>query len=620
MNSIQPKVLPGRKPKYDEVLIRPNVLVPMRDGVKLATDIYLPASDGKVADEPMPALLARTPYDKGPSNNTAAMRLARHGYMVVWQDVRGRFASEGEFLPFIQEAEDGYDTIEWVAAQPQCDKRVGTFGGSYLAYAQAAAATQNPPHLTAMCHYFGYPHGYHSAHQGGALDIFWLSYYVMMAGNGKEAMGNSNVSKALMQMSFEEWLHRLPLREGLSPLALAPSYERIYFNILRHDCMDEFWAKEGLSPAEHLEKWSNVPTLWVCGWFDHYAYCHPDTLIFTRLIQIGHKHQYVIFGPWAHGDVGRKIGQTTFGECSTLAAAFPDYELRWFDRWLKGIDDDGLFPARAQYFVMGGGDGSKTEGNLLSHGGEWKTTDTWPVADVTSERRYFDSNGNMTLTPPTVAESFSAYCADPENPVPSSTDVCYTVTRLAEGGTRRINTNGAWDQVEGPHLYGCKPPYLPLSSRDDVLVFQTEPLSEEIEVTGHPTVELWISSDAPDTDFVAKLIDVYPSSEDYPHGFALGISEGIQRAKFRNSFNKPELLKPGEIYQVRVQMRPLSNLFKQGHRIRVDICSSSCPHFDVNTHTGRNPSLDRERRIAHNTIYHDKDHPSCILLPVAENE
>jgi len=592
----------------------------MRDGVKLATDIYLPASGGKVVEGPMPALLARTPYDKGPGNNADAMRLARHGYMVVRQDVRGRFASEGEFMPFTQEAQDGYDTIEWVAVQPPCDGRVGTYGGSYLAYAQAAAATQNPPHLAAMCHYFGYPHGYHNARQGGALDVFWLSYFVMMAGVGKEAMGSPSVNRALMGMSFEEWLHRLPLRRGLSPLELAPSYERIYFEFVLHESMDEFWVQPALSPAEHLEKWPDVPTLWVCGWFDHYGYCHPDTLAFKRLTELGHKNQYVIFGPWPHDTTGLKIGQTTFGESSTLANAFPDHELRWFDRWLKGIDDDGLFPTRAQYFVMGGGDGSRTEDALLSHGGRWKAADAWPVADVAFKRMYFGGNSKIALAPPKEEESFSTYSADPENPVPSSTGVCYTVTRLSEGGTRRINTNGAWDQVEGPHLYGCRPPYLPLSSRFDVLVFQTEPLEEDVEVVGHPAVELWISSDASDTDFVAKIVDVYPPSADYPLGFALGLSEGLQRAKFRNDFNKPELLKPGEIYKVRIQMRPLSNLFKKGHRIRVDICSSSWPHFDINTHTGRNPSVDHERRIAHNTVYHNKDCPSGILLPVSRSQ
>jgi putative CocE/NonD family hydrolase len=606
----------SREPQYEEVLIRPNVRVAMRDGMRLATDLYRPAAGGKVVAEPIPALLLRTPYNKGPANRTDAMRWARCGYVVAVQDVRGRYESEGIFTPFIQEAEDGFDTVEWLAAQPSCDGRVGTLGGSYLAYAQAALATQSPPHLAAQCHYFGYPHGYHSVRQGGALDVFWMSYFVMMAGDGKEAQADPHVKAALLEMRFAEWLHRWPLREGRSPLALAPSYERIFFEFLRHECLDDFLTQPGLSPAAHLEQWPDVPTLWVCGWFDHYAYGHPDTLAFTRLTQQGHRHQYVVFGPWTHGDVGQRIGQTTFGEGSTLAASLPDYELRWFDRWLKGVDDDGLFPARTRYFVMGGGDGSRTADGLFQHGGQWKTADAWPPPEAQPQPWYLHPAGRLRPEPPAEASSSSSYRADPADPAPSSTGVCYTVTRLAEGGTKRINTNGAWDQVEGPHLYGGEPPYLPLASRPDTLVFETEAFETDLEVAGHPLVELWISSDAPDTDFVAKLIDVYPPSSDYPAGCALGVSEGIQRARFRRGFDRAELLTPGEVVLVRIQMRPLANLFRAGHRLRLDLTSSSWPHFDVNTHTGRNPSEDHERRVAHNTVYHDPARPSRILLPV----
>ncbi|MSS73755.1 MAG: CocE/NonD family hydrolase, partial [Candidatus Latescibacteria bacterium] len=215
------------------------------------------------------------------------------------------------------------------------------------------------------------------------------------------------------------------------------------------------------------------------------------------------------------------------------------------------------------------------------------------------------------------ASSSTSYRADPDDPAPSSTGVCYTVTRLTAGGTRRINTNGAWDQAEGPHLYDAEPPYLPLSARPDLIVFQTAPLPSDLKVTGHPIVELWVSADVPDADFVAKLIDVYPPSPDAPRGFALGVSEGIQRAKFRDGFEKPEMMVPGQRVRVRVELRPLSNLFRQGHRLRIDVTSSSWPHFDVNTHTGRNPSEDFERRVAHLTIHHEKGRPSRVLLPVS---
>ncbi len=605
----------ARGPTYPEVLIRPDVRVPMRDGVALATDLYLPAQEGRVVS-PMPALLLRTPYHKGAGQNASALRWARHGYLVAIQDVRGRYASDGVFTAFLQEDVDGYDAVEWLASQPECDGRVGTFGASYCAAAQGALATQHPPHLAAMCHYFGYPHKYHVLRQGGALDVFYASYMVMMAGDGKEALADPSVQQALHAMRFEDWLRRWPLREGRSPLSLAPSYEGLLFEFLRRECLDDFWTHPALAPAAHLETWPEVPTLWICGWYDHYAYAHPDTLIFSRLTAMGREHQYVVFGPWTHGEVGLQIGETTFGEASTLAARLPDYELRWFDRWLKGLDDDGLFPARAQYFVMGGGSGAKTTDGLLDHGGEWRTADVWPPPEAGEGRWFLGSGGRLASGAPEETEGSSSYRADPDDPAPSSTGVCYTVTRLPEGGTRRISTNGAWNQVEGPHLYGCRPPHLPLSARHDVLVFQTEPLEEDLVVAGHPVVELWIASDAPDTDFVAKLIDVYPPSNDYPAGFALGVSEGVQRAKFRHGFEQPELLEPGEVTALRVLLRPLANRFLRGHRLRLDVTSSSWPHLDVNTHTGRNPSADFERRVATNTIFHCAPHPSALILPV----
>jgi predicted acyl esterase len=469
-----------------------------------------------------------------------------------------------------------------------------------------------------MCHYFGYPHKYHVLRQGGALDVFYLSYMVMMAGDGKEAAADPSVKQALYGMRFEEWLARWPLQPGRSPLALAPSYEDLSFEFIRRECLDDFWLQPSLAPAAHAGQWPDVPTLYVCGWYDHYAYAHPDTLVFTKLTQQGYANQYVIFGPWTHGDVGRKIGETTFGEASCLGAKFPSYELVWFDRWLKGSDDGGLYPARVQYFVMGGGSGTKTDDGLLDHGGEWATAAAWPPPVSRQEELHLHAAGRLDAAVPADGPEATSYRADPDHPVPSSTGVCYTTSRLPQGGTRRISTNGAWNQVEGPHLCGCEAPFLPLAARDDVLVFETAPLEEDLLVVGHPTLELWVCSDAPDTDFVAKLVDVYPTSPDYPGGFALAVSEGVQRAKFRHGFERAELLTPGEVVLVRVLLRPLANRFVRGHRLRLDVCSSSWPHFDVNTHTGRNPSADHERRVAINTVCHSRAYPSRLLLPIAD--
>jgi predicted acyl esterase len=452
--------------------------------------------------------------------------------------------------------------------------------------------------------------------QGGALDIFYVSYMVMMAGDGKEAMADPEVKQALYGMRFEEWLGRWPIREGLSPLALAPSYADLTHEFIRRECLDDFWLQPSLAPAARLERWPDVPTLHVCGWYDHYAYAHPDTLVFSRLTESGHRNQYVVFGPWTHGDVGARIGETDFGGASALGSRIPDYELRWFDRWLKGLDDDGVFPARVQYFVMGGGTGARTPEGLFEHGGEWTLSDSWPPQASREEQLHLCAGWLLSPQAPAGSPGATSYQSDPDDPVPSSTGVCYTVTRLREGGTRRVSTNGAWNQVEGPHLWGCAPPFMPLSARRDVLVFQTAPLEVDLVVAGHPVVELWISSSAPDTDFVAKLVDVSPSSLDYPGGFALAVSEGIQRAKFRNGLEQPELLVSGEVSLVRVLLRPLANHFLKGHRLRLDIASSSWPHFDVNTQTGRNPSEDWERRVAVNSIHHSTRYRSRLLLPI----
>jgi uncharacterized protein len=604
-----------RNPVFPEALIRSGLRVPMRDGVGLATDLYLPAQEGHVVG-PQPALLLRTPYNRAGAG-PGAIRLARHGYVVAVQDVRGRYESEGDFAAFLHEDVDGYDAVEWLAALPECDGRVGTYGGSYSAAVQGALATQAPPHLACMCHYFGYPHLYHSLRQGGALDVFYLSYLWMMAGDGKEALADPSVRRALYEVRFDEWLERWPFREGQTPLALAPSYERLAMEFARRECLDAFWRQPSLCPAEHLEQWPDVPTLWVCGWYDHYAYAHPDTLAFTRLTELGHRNQYAVFGPWTHGDTGLRIGETTLGAASTLEARLPDYELRWFDRWLKGIDDEGLFGARAQYFVMGGGTGDKTREGLLDHGGVWQEGDCWPP-QATEARWPLGPAGRLVAG----AESdlpraaTVSYTADPAAPAPSSSGICYTVTRLPGGGSRRVNTNGAWNQVEGPHLLGCKEPYLPLEARSDTLVFCSAPLEADLTIAGHPCAELWISSSAPDTDFVVRLVDQYPPSESYPAGFALAIAEGVQRAKFRNGYEAPELLTPSETTLVRVRLRPVANRFRAGHRVRLEVTSSAWPHYDPNTHTGRNPATDWERHSAVNTIHLGGEQASVLVLPV----
>jgi hypothetical protein len=320
------------------------------------------------------------------------------------------------------------------------------FGVSYSAWVQASAATQAPPHLAAMLQVFGGTHGYYSARQGGALDLFWLSFWVLMAASGKEAQADPVVQEALAGMSYADWLKRWPLRKGRSPLALARSYEQLYFDFVSHETLDEYWRRPGLSPAEQPERWPDVPTLWVCGWFDWYQYAHPDTLLWERLRRLGHRNQYLVFGPWVHegSEPSGNTGQVTFGPRSTMQAALPDYALRWFDRWLKDIDDEGLFQDQTRIFMMGGGSGRKSCDGLLEHGGSWTAMTGWPPEQSVEQILYLHAGGRLTAEIPTDSPASSSYRANPADPAPTSTGVCYTASleRGRNRHARRLESGG----------------------------------------------------------------------------------------------------------------------------------------------------------------------------------
>jgi hypothetical protein len=244
----------------------------------------------------------------------------------------------------------------------------------------------------------------------------------------------------------------------------------------------------------------------------------------------------------------------------------------------------------------------------MDHGGRWRREGEWPLARTQHTPYYFHVDGSLSTQRPDGDEPTSEYDYDPKHPVPTIGGSIFAGAPVMEGG--------AFDQREGPRFFGSQEPYLPLSSRLDVLVFQTAALERDVEVTGPIEVKLWVSSSAPDTDFTAKLVDVCPPNEDYPQGFDLNITDGIMRARFRNSWEKPEMMEPGGVYQIAVQLYPTSNLFAKGHRIRVDISSSNFPRFDVNPNTGEPLGLSRRTQVAHNTVYHDAGRPSHVLLPV----
>ncbi|MBI4234082.1 MAG: CocE/NonD family hydrolase [Chloroflexi bacterium] len=604
---------PRSEPIY-EVATERDVMVPMRDGVCLASDIHRPARGGLPVERAFPVLLERTPYNKGdPRRVQQATYFVPRGYVVVFQDCRGRFGSEGHFTKYTADGQDGYDTLAWLARQPWCNAKVGTFGISYGAHTQSALACTTPPALGCMLlDSGGFSSAYHSAcRNGGAFELRQVTWAYNQALVSREAQENPVVKAALAAEEIRAWFQRLPWRRGLSPLCWVPDYEEYLLEIWSHEVYDDYWKQVGLCAQEHYGAYSDVPMLHMGSWYDPYARTTTDN--FTALSQMKKGPVRLLMGPWTHGQHSVTFaGDVDFGlEAAiegNLALDYDDLRLRWFDRWLKGLDNGLDREPPVRIFVMGGGSGRTNQEGRLDHGGHWRWEREWPLARTSWAPFHFHPGGSLRPEAPGQAHPPSRYLFDPNHPVP-------TIGGNISSGLP-IMEPGAFDQREGPRFYGSQEPYLPLASRHDVLVFQTPPLSADVEVTGPITVHLWVSSSTPDTDFTAKLLDVYPPSADYPQGFHMNVTDGILRARFRTSWERPEPLGPGQVYRLSIQLYPTSNRFQRGHRIRVDISSSNFPRFDVNPNTGENPALARRRQVAENAVYHDRERPSHILLPI----
>jgi predicted acyl esterase len=346
--------------------------------------------------------------------------------------------------------------------------------------------------------------------------------------------------------------------------------------------------------------------------------------------------QRLIMGPWTHDSMRGGVswaGDVDFGAESVWGLSRYNAELlRWLDRWLKDKPTCVESDPPVRIFVMGGGSGRKTAAGRLDHGGYWRDEQSWPLARTDATTWYLHTDGSLSAEQPSLDGASLSYSHDPERPVPTiaaNVTGFFEMVPVGEGiepamarfvpgrvRMRSIVTPGAADQREAPHILGARPPYFPLATRPDVLVFQSAPLVEPIEVTGPVTVRLWISSSARDTDFTAKLIDEYPPNLDYPEGYAMNLVDSIIRTRYRDSWEQAVLMQPGEIYQVQIELPPTSNLFASGHRIRLDIASSNFPRFDVNPNTGEPVGRHTQTVVAHNTVYVDAAHPSQVILPV----
>jgi putative CocE/NonD family hydrolase len=587
-----------------------NLMIPMRDGVRLATDVYRPARGGTSLDEKLPVLLQRTPYGKtGSSLVESARYFASQGYVVALQDVRGTYASEGVFTKYIGEGEDGFDTIEYLAKLPYANGKLGMWGTSYAAHVQANAAKLRPDALaTIVLNMGGMSNGWdHKVRNHGAFELQQLTWAFRQL---EDETDDPLVKEHLARAPIESWLEALPLRKGLNPLSVAPNFEDYILEMATHgDYDDDYWKHRDVNWQEHYDETLDIPMVHVSGWYDSYA---GGTLQnFIELSKRKTSPMHLLMGPWTHGGNTRSYaGDVEFGP-EAARADFPrEFHLRWFDRFLKGVEATPEEPVRI--FVMGTGDGHKDENGRLYHGGRWITAASWPLPGTTETRYFFHGDGSLSTNPPTERESGTTYTFDPRDPVPTLGG--------AFSSTSPVFEPGAYHQEEREGIYGAKPPLLPLSARADVVVFQTQRLAFDVEVVGPIVVELHASSTALDTDFTVKLVDVYPPSSDFPSGFEMNLTDGILRTRYRNGPERQQWMTPGEIYRLEIEPFPTANVFKKGHRIRVDVSSSNFPRFDVNPNTGEPLGMNRRVQNADNTIHHDAAHPSHVVLPILERK
>jgi putative CocE/NonD family hydrolase len=600
----------GHHDEYGVAVVK-NVMVPMRDGVKLATDIYLPARGLAPAPGKFPVLIERTPYGKdGQSDAETARFFARHGYVYLVQDVRGRFDSQGKFNFAVQEAPDGYDTVEWAARQPWSNGKVGTYGASYLGHVQNAMAVLRPPHLRAMFVMVGDGNYYQEgAWRGGAFMLLHNIAYALsaLAMTSHTARSNPVALAALehARQNLGDWILAYPFHDYASPFSSTPAYERWFRDYVDHYSYDAYWKHNGFDYTGLYQEFADIPIYYVTGWYDIFEYGNLHN--FMALSKLHKSPTRLVVGPWTHNVGPRFSGDVDFGPSATV-----DLEalaLRWFDQLLKGASTGVLDGPPVRAFVMGGGDGLRTADGRKEDGGEWLKTAAWPPPQETTRPFYFHGDGTLSEQKP-ADEPPSVYEYDPAHPVP-------TIGGQMNPGLEKLGfyTDGPRNQICDVKMFACRN-NLPLAARHDVLVFETPPLTSDVVIAGPVTVDLWISSPAPDTDFTAKLVDVAPPNKDYPEGYAMNLEDCIIRVRWSEGYEAPHFLKAGEIRKVTIDLIGVANRFVRGHRIRVDISSSNFPYFDVNPNTGERPGYSTHAVIAINTVYHDGEHPSHINLPL----
>jgi putative CocE/NonD family hydrolase len=561
-----------------EVVIERGVEAKMRDGVILRADIYRPKADGK-----FPVLLQRTPYNKDNGVNFG-VRAAARGFVVVFQDVRGRYSSEGNWYTFKNEPNDGYDTVEWAAALPYSNGKVGMFGGSYVGATQMLAAIAHPPHLAGICPVVT-ASNYHDGwtYQSGAFeqwfDESWTSGLAQDTYN-RTVMHNTNALQGMWKLPLTHYpLFNLP--DASAGADSSQSLAPYFLDWLAHPDYDDYWKR--LSIEEHFAD-INVPVLTVAAWYDIFQGGSLRNYVGIRAhggdgARSGQRLLVIIGG---HAGGGRKIGDVDFGPA---AAQFDedDVTLSWYEYLFQDGQNSFAKEKPVKIFVMGRN--------------EWREEDDWPLARAQATKYFLHSegsanslrgNGGLSVAAPR-AEPSDHYVYDPANPAP---------------------TIGGPLCCDGWHLSAGPRDQRPAEAREDVLVYSTPAFARDTEITGPVTLELFAKSTAVDTDFTAKLVDVAPD------GFAQNLTEGIIRARYRDSQEKPTLMNPGQVYKFTIDLWSTSNVFLKGHVLRLEVSSSNFPRFDRNLNTGEAQGTGENHVPATNTIFHDSEHPSALVLPV----
>jgi len=562
--------------QLNDIRIERHKAVTMSDGVVLYADIYLPSEPGRY-----PTIVTRTPYGvQRDGSHEMLVKFAQHGYAVVIQDVRGRYESEGKWEPFRDEGKDGAETIEWAAVQPFSNGKVATYGGSYGGHNQWAAATRNPPHLVAAFPSLASTNIYANwLTMGGAFRLSFNYGWGVVRMPNRIMLPQYWHTESYMpeNLRYDNTLMHLPLKD--MDIVHEGSGVQHYRDWLKHESYDEYW--KAISDEERFDKVS-VPIHTLGGWFDIFltgtinGYVGMKQHGATPEARTG---SHMIIGPWGHGPT-QSFGGIDF----TPAAMIDMFELHrhFYDYYLKGIKNGLDVEKPVQLFYMGVN--------------KWRSESGWPVPGTEYRELYLSSNGSansvrgdgtLTFTKPLKSTS-DTYRYDPENPVPTT------------GGNNCCGTPTAPGPVDQRSI----------ERREDILVYTSNYLTDYLTIAGPVRIKLLASTDGPDTDWMIKLIDVYPN------GYSMPVSEGILRARFRDGLDKMKLLTPNQVYEYDIELTGTANVFQPGHRIRIDITSSNFPQFDRNPNTGESLGSSINTRIAQQIIYHGGTHLSHIVLPV----